>query len=283
MAGLLAIASFLGLQTERGRSLVIGIDERLAVGRLLRDSRNAFGITAATALLAMMILYVGSPQAAVLYRRRGVSALEVGHYSQAIRALRQAASLDPDNARTHFNLASAYETIYDYDHAEAAYQLALELDDQFWPAYNNLGRLYLEGAQDARAALAVLLAGQHQTTDPLGQAVIAKNIGWAYLEMGWPHASLSSLDEARSGLLILLAAGDGVDIYLAEVYRLEAKAQAAIGDANEARRAWQDSLGFSLSVAESLTCASAGSSLPADCTDATWWAVEAREWLTEGE
>ncbi|MCJ7623733.1 MAG: tetratricopeptide repeat protein, partial [Anaerolineaceae bacterium] len=92
---LLAIASLLGLQTEVGQNLVLRLDDTLGVGRFIKSKRRLCGMVWLLAGLLAGLLYLGSPQAARLYRQWGVSALEDGNYSRAIRQFQQALSLDP--------------------------------------------------------------------------------------------------------------------------------------------------------------------------------------------
>jgi tetratricopeptide (TPR) repeat protein len=281
VAELLAIASLLGLQTERGRQIVLRVDDSRALARLLNSPRRICATAWLAAGVFALLVYVGSPQAAQLFRRQGVTALEGGSYSTAIRHFQQALSLAPRNARTHYNLASAYEALHDYEQAIAEYQISLEIDDGFWPAYNNLGRLHVRSQDDPDAALATLLAGQRRADSPLGQAVIGKNIAWAYLEKGLPRASLAALEKVTENLMTLQGQGVSVEIYLAEMHQVEAQAHEALEKPTVARRAWQDSLGYALAVAESESCAAGVSHLPPDCLDAFRWVAEARERLAE--
>lgn len=89
--------------------------------------------------------------------------------------------------------------------------MSLELADDFWPAYNNLGRLYLRAQSDPDAALATLLAGQRRADNPLGQAVIGKNVAWAYLERGLPRASLATLEQVITDLQEVFDAQNDID------------------------------------------------------------------------
>jgi tetratricopeptide (TPR) repeat protein len=276
---LVAIASLLGLQTEGGRRLVFRLDQTLSLKRLLSTPKRICLFTWALAFLAALALYGGSPLAARLYNISGATALEDGRYSAATRYFRQAVSLSPREARAHYNLARAYEALNDNEKAIDEYQVALELDDDFWPAHNNLGRLYIRARGDPDAALTTLLVGQQQAGDPLGQAVIGKNIAWAYIEKGLPLAALATLDEVMVDLQDLRDQGESVEIYLAEAYRLQALAFYEVDSLEDARRAWQDSLGYALAVAESEVCVGDTSRPPPDCLDALRWAAEAREHL----
>lgn len=286
VAELLAIASFIGLQTERGQVVADQVDNVIALRGVLRTPQRTSFAVWAIALLAALVLYVGSPQAAALYRQRGVEALEQGQFSVAIRKFNQAISLLPSDARAHYNLASAYESLNQAEQAIDEYQLALELEQSFWPTYNNLGRLYLTSKHDPDAALAVLFSGQLQTETPLGEAVIGKNIAWAYMEKGLPRTALSALEDVLQELQALWAQGQSVEAYLAEANRLMAMTQMQLNNFTQAKSAWQDSLGYSLALIESEACASEGEQPPPDCLEAARWIAEAREGLAilvEGE
>jgi len=283
VAELLAIASFIGFQTDRGKDLAQGFGDGRPVRMLWGTPRRAFATTWTAAILTGLVLYVGSPVAARMYRERGAEALEQGTYSEAIRFFQQAISLDPGEARTHFNLASVYEALHEEEKAISEYQVALELEHDFWPSYNNLGRLLIEARARPDAALAVLLAGERQAGTDLGRAVIGKNVAWAYLEMGYPWTALSELRRAESLLREMWAEGESVEIYLAETSRLEAHIQQSLMNQDDMLSAWQDCLGFALAVAESAVCTQTGIQPPPDCLQAQQWVAEAREQIAVSE
>jgi tetratricopeptide (TPR) repeat protein len=278
---LLAIASFLGLQTEGGKKLVLRLDNTLGLGKWVKSPARLCATVWALSGLVAILLYLGAPLAAQLYRQRGADAFEDGNNSQAIRHFKQALSLAPGSARTHYNLGNAYEQLYDYDLAIDEYQKALEMDDSFWPAYNNLGRLYLIARSDADAALATMLTGERRVEDALSKAVMAKNLAWAYSAKGLNGTAVEKLQTAIDDLQALRSNGDSVEIYQAEAYLLLARIIQAQGDAEAARGAFQDSLGYALAVVESPICTAQGPRLPPDCLNATRWAAEAREALAE--
>ncbi|MCJ7702419.1 MAG: tetratricopeptide repeat protein [Anaerolineales bacterium] len=280
---LVAIASFLGLQTEGGRKIVLRIDDTLGLGRLINSPGKATLVVWGIVGMLYIFLVFGSPQAAKWYRLRGVGALEAGEYSRAIWDFSRAISLEPDSATTRYNLASAYEELHNYKKAIAEYQQSIELDDSFWPAYNNLGRLYLLSANDPDAALGTLMAGERRTEDSLGQAIMMKNIAWAYYEKGMPLTAVSTIRATIEALKSLQSEGNNVEIYLAEIYNLLARAHALVGDQKQAQIAYNDSLGYALAVAESQACRTSGIRLAPDCLSAIRWAAEAREAVYERE
>jgi tetratricopeptide (TPR) repeat protein len=279
VAEILAIASFIGLQTERGRLVLDRLEDTAPAKRLLGTPKRACVTAWVAAVVAIVLLHAGSPLAARYFRSQGVIALEQGHYSAAIKDFQQAVSLVPEDARAHYNLASAYEALQNDEDAVAEYLIAIELDDGFWPSYNNLGHLYVQTLQKPDAALAILHLGLRQSESPIGEAVISKNIAWSYLEIGYPKMAISTLEEALSQLLALRDAGEMVEIYLAEAYRVNALALQSLDRMDEARISWQDSLGYALSISESEACTAHGVQPPPDCLDALHLAAEAREAL----
>jgi len=281
VAELLAIASFLGLQTERGREFAFGFDDTPVYQRLFSTSRRRCLTAWTGALLTGLFLYAGSPLAATLYNQDGARALESGRYSVALKRFQRSTSLAPANSRAHYNLATVYSHLNDADEAIAEYQVALELDTDFWPTYNNLGRLYLLAEEDPDAALSMLLSGYRKADSVLGKAVLGKNIGWSYLEKGLPRSALDELEVSLEELQTLRTEGESVEGYLAEVYRLQALTHEALGQGEEADAAWQDSLGFALAVAESQRCVSAETRPDPDCLDTLRWVAEAQERLME--
>lgn len=81
----------------------------------------------------------------------------------------------------------------------------------------------------------------------------------------------------------LRAEDESVALYLAGASRLEACIQEALNNEDETLEAWQDSLGYSLAVAESSICPQFGIWPPPDCLRAQQWAAEARELIASHE
>jgi tetratricopeptide (TPR) repeat protein len=274
---ILAIASFLGLQTEIGRTFVVNIDDSAFIRYLLGSPQRMCMASWSAAITIMLVVYLGSPLAAEAYRSKGVSALEKGNYSLGIRDFRQAISLNPKNSQSHYDLATAYEALFKYDMAIEEYQTAIEYDASFWPAYNNLGRLLIGEGGDPEAGLSILLAGQGQSGDALGRAVISKNLALAYFSVNLPLTALEILDEAILAFQELKKTGENTEIYLSECFRIQAMVHVQSAETQLALRSWQDSLGYGLAVNESKACATTNTRLPQYCLDAQRWVVEARE------
>lgn len=278
-AFLFTLVSFLGLQFDTGRDIA----RRLAAWtRAYWQRRYSLRLMIALWLLTALVaaaFHLGTPWAARFYNQRGLTAFERGRYSAAVHDFRQAVSLAPHYAVAHFNLANTYELLYEYDNAIAEYQVALEQDDSLWPAYNNLGRLYLRARRDPNAALALFMAGLQRTNDDLGRAVLHKNLAEAYMDKGLTQRALQELQRARDILKQLAAQGRPVAFYQAQTYRLQALAYEKERNISEARRAWAAVQGYALAVVASESCAGTDGPIGVDCLNARIWLSEAEERL----
>jgi tetratricopeptide (TPR) repeat protein len=139
----LAAASTLLSSGQQGLRRVL---VRLGVARRFHH-RWKTGLAFAV-MLAMLGVSLTLPAMAAYYTARyiadrALTAYATGHLYQAIDDLRRAASLDPGNVQAHYNLAVVFEEAGQYDKAEPEYQSAMALDGKFYPAYNNLARLYI--------------------------------------------------------------------------------------------------------------------------------------------
>ena len=280
IAELLTIAAFLGIQTNPVIKSKISFKGLFIDGSIKQQLRKCI-IAWIVVTFFFFLLYISSNQIAELFRKNGVSAMEEGKYSKAILNFQQALNLSGGDAKTYYNLASAEESLHNYDQAIVNYHISIELDDSFWPAFNNLGRLYLDATDDTDAALSILLIGYRSAFTELGKSVIGKNIGQAYLQMDLLNASLDELSQAEVSFKELLASNESVEIYLAETHLLKAKVYENLNMFAEAKREWQDSLGFALSISESDLCNLTELKTPPDCLNAIRWETEAREVLAK--
>jgi len=148
--------------------------------------RAKWAIAASVFVLALVSAMVASsPKIARLLNNRGVQHQQKGEIGAAIEDYRWAVRMSPDNAAVHYDLGDAYEEIPDYDKALEQYQRAIDANPSFYPAYNNLSRLYILRRKDYSAALRLLdraLSMQPQETSV--KYTIYKNYGWANLESG---------------------------------------------------------------------------------------------------
>jgi tetratricopeptide (TPR) repeat protein len=159
-------------------------------------------------------------------------ALEEGHPAAAIENYRAALKLDPNNAKTYFNLALAQIRLNQMDEAISSLEKALVLDPHFSAAANQLGMLLatkgrfeeagsrLTGAikndpqcAECQTNLAVLygMKGETQRAETLLRQVIENNpkYGEAHLNLALILAARSKTDEARTEFNTVLAAEPG--------------------------------------------------------------------------
>lgn len=192
--------------------------------------------------LCLLALRFSLPAIARGYNNKGVSLQNSGQVSQAIESYQRTISLYPEYAQAHYNLATAYEDVLDYDKAIAEYQTALRSGEQFYDAYNNLARLYILRRQDYANALKTLdralkldinLNDQNKTR--LRYSLL-KNRGWSYFGLKLYDLAEDDLREA----LKLRPDGAAALCLLAQV--LEAKKG---GDKEAAIAEWGDCYGYS--------------------------------------
>jgi Tfp pilus assembly protein PilF len=138
-------------------------------------------------------------------------------------------------AEAHYNLADAYEEIPDYVKALEQYQSAIDIDPTFYPAYNNLSRLYILREKDPGAALRLLdRAISLQPKEPSVQYTLYKNYGWANLEMG-------QMGQAEQNLRIAV----GLNPQRGSAHCLRAMVMNRQGKPNDALPEWESCLRYS--------------------------------------
>ena len=72
----------------------------------------------------------------------GAASAQVGDLDQAIIAFKNASSVDPKDAETHYNLGTAFKQAGDLDEAIIAYTAAIKLNPKHAFALNNLGTVF---------------------------------------------------------------------------------------------------------------------------------------------
>jgi len=178
--------------------------------------------------LALIAVLVGAlPWMARFCNNRGVRLQQGGKLSDAIQYYQRALSFNSAYAEAHYNLADAYEEIPDYEKALEEYQRAIDIDLAFYPAYNNLSRLYILRRRDYGAALKLLdRALSLKPKEKTVQYSLLKNYGWANFE-------LHNLGQAEQNLRF------AVDLYpdrgaahclLAKVLDAQERATSAVGE-----------------------------------------------------
>jgi len=164
------------------------------------------------------------------YNNLGVFYDGQNRFDEAIAQLQHAAELTPDNARVYLNLAAVYIDSGDFKRfpeAEQALKKSLELSPTY-PAYANLGYLYVQEQKYAEAA-AILEKGL-QLNDK--DFLVWGNLMLAYQGLGNKEKS----DAARDRELALLEQAaesrprDGeVQSYLALLYAKKKQREKAMG------------------------------------------------------
>lgn len=138
-------------------------------------------------LVIAFVLWLSLPVFARYYNERGV-AFQYGEppdQSRAREFYQRAVRLKPGYAQAHYNLATVYEDFH-REKAMEEYLLAIRYDSRFYPAYNNLGRLYLLRGKDDdyESALNILVqASDLAPQDENVQYSLNKNLGWTHLAL----------------------------------------------------------------------------------------------------
>lgn len=206
------------------------------IGKLLSGLRKPWVIVTTATLLLLAVLLTGSlPRIGRLFNDRGVELQQRGQLEDAIRNYRRAIALDSGYAAAHYNLADAYEEIPNYDNAQEEYQRAIDADVSFYPAYNNLSRLYILRRRDYPTALTLL--DRAFASGPRDASVLyslRKNYGWADFELG-------NLSQAEQQLRIAV----GLDAERGSAHCLLAKVLEAQGKVEDAKPEWVSCLAYS--------------------------------------
>jgi DNA-binding winged helix-turn-helix (wHTH) protein/Tfp pilus assembly protein PilF len=182
-----------------------------------------------------LVAYASVPGVARFCNNRGVIHQQKGELRQAIREYQRALMFKSNYAEAHYNLADAYEEIPDYVKALEQYQSAIDIDPTFYPAYNNLSRLYILREKDPGAALRLLdRAISLQPKEPSVQYTLYKNYGWANLEMG-------QMGQAEQNLRIAV----GLNPQRGSAHCLRAMVMNRQGKPNDALPEWESCLRYS--------------------------------------
>lgn len=95
-------------------------------------------------------------------------------------------------ALVHYQKASALASDDKPDEALAEYRKALELNDQLYAAWNNMGQLLMAQGNYADAVGAYQIASGIEPTDPRPEY----NIGLAYQQVGWAQDAYSHFEKS---------------------------------------------------------------------------------------
>jgi serine/threonine protein kinase len=207
------------------------------IRRLPRRSKIWLALVGALGGICFVALMMGALHPIARYlNNKGVLFQQHGQLRAAIQDYTRAIRLDPGYAQAHYNLADAYEEIPDYERALTEYQRAIAADVEFYPAYNNLSRLYILRRREYGTAMRLLdraleLKPEQQSV----QYSLHKNYGWADFELG-------NLSQAEKELKIAI----GLNQERGSAHCLLAKVLEAQGRTSIAAPEWEICLANSM-------------------------------------
>lgn len=216
--------------TDFGRQ---AIERYLSRRGIRRHIQPAVGTGLALTLLLLVLgLRLSLPLWARSYNNAGIRLQAAGRITSATEHFERAISLAPDYAVAHYNLATTYEDVLNYEQALSEYQRAIENDGTFFPAYNNLARVHLLHNDDPVSALGLLnialeqMGGSADGQQAHVQYSLLKNRGWANLEL--KHYGLAETDLKQA--LVLRPDGAAAHCLLAQVREAQSDAQAGLAE-----------------------------------------------------
>lgn len=184
----------------------------LRKSRIVRIRRAWWALVATILAVIPVVAWVGSPQIARFCNNRGTELQQQGQLKGAMEAYELALRFNSSYAEAHYNLGDSYEVIPNYEKALDEYQRAIDSDLTFYPAYNNLSRLYILRRRDYGAALRLIdRALSYNPQESSVKYTLYKNYGWANYELhnfGQAEKNLRlaiSISPDRGGAHCLLA------------------------------------------------------------------------------
>lgn len=196
-----------GIAAVAGVAIVIavgvggrGLYQEYEVRRLTAESRSLQleGAFASAVELLERAIQV-RPNDPLLYEELGLACASLQQFECAEHALTQALELLPNDPTLLFNLANVYEAIGAYEDAAKQYITVMEAS---FPgsadAANNLARLRIIDGQTTEA-IALIEAHLDSSGDPISQAALNKNLGWALFQNGDLAMALTHLEASIAG------------------------------------------------------------------------------------
>jgi len=116
------------------------------------------------------------------YFDTGLAHGKAGRYEEAIEAFNQAISIEPDEARAHYNLGICYKKLQLNEEAIRAYKEAIRIDPQYGDAYVNLSLIYSD-IEHKVEAINILRQGIEAANEDLSTK------SWLYLVLGGMYGS----------------------------------------------------------------------------------------------
>jgi tetratricopeptide (TPR) repeat protein len=138
-------------------------------------------------------IYVNTPHPATEAYRAGIRSFRNGNYSEMVFFMRQAAQAEPDSEDIHYYLGEAYLLSGEPENALYAYEKALEINQNFAPAY--LGRARAMSAIEPKFDIEMDLVRASEL-DPNLAAANLDLIAY-YLSIGDYEQAMVLLDSAQ--------------------------------------------------------------------------------------
>lgn len=191
------------------------------------------GLAVAAALVTSA--YLGTPKLARYFNNEGVLRQQQGNIRAAISSFHWAIRFNSNYVEAHYNLGDAYEEIPDYVRAAEEYQRAIDIDQTFYPAYNNLSRLYILRLKEYGTAMRLLdRALSFEPKETPVRYTLYKNYGWANFQLG-------QLGQAEQNLHIAI----NLDPERGSAHCLLAKVLGGQSRVSDAVPEWESCLGYS--------------------------------------
>jgi hypothetical protein len=261
----LLTASSLAVLTGSGQQLInVFLVHRGAKQWFTKRHSALFSLIVASIFVT---IWLQLPSIARRYNEQGTKLIAEGRFSEARQQLRYAESLAPDLAEIHYNLGYVSEELLDFEQAIKEYRLALDKDGSLADAYNNFARLYIVQGKDIDGAIRILRQGLQLIENDRKRPILFKNLGWAHLKKGLYNEALKELQVALDLQKALPLDNRQSCLTFVEIYRLLALVYEELDQIKDARREWQNSLGFATGPC-------------GDALDAIEWAAEAQDHLS---
>lgn len=169
-----------------------------------------------------------NPKNPTTHNNLGLVCQGLRNFDCAVNNYKQALKLRSDYWATHYNLGNLYDEQGNYAAAEKQYRLAIQSDSNLGvDAINNLSRLK-NRTKDYKAAIELAVQGLQRTNDPISQAALYKNLGWAKLEQNRYAEAKTYLQKALE-----------LDPERTDAYCLMAQVQEAQSDRSGANLSWE--------------------------------------------
>ncbi|WP_392530007.1 tetratricopeptide repeat protein [Nostoc sp. C117] len=157
------------------------------------------------------------------YNLLGITCQQLSDSECVKNVYRRLFQLHPNDWKLYYNLGHYYDEQGDYGLAKQEYNIAIKMSDNAIIAINNLSRLNIKTG-DYNAAISLAKSALQRTKDPVIQAALYKNLGWASLAKNEISNAEKYLEKAIS-----------LDGQRIDTYCLLSKVQEALGKIEDAR------------------------------------------------